>query len=307
MMIVDFSSNNSSFSYEHISAPVSRAASPPGSPSEFANIDELMSDAHSNISLHLSSSNSGIETESSDDDSDSMIADEGKHASDGHASITESIVLTDEHLDGTNADDEESSSDGSESGVNGSPRLFYRGSLSFEGNIWNHMAEADDGISEVNEGFHMRLIVSDLRWSIAGLLKHGLRGRLGQIVSLLGYHTIIELRRKITSYPNSPHSDRAEAVDPPETPLDESEGEEIQIDNYLDIGSPMSLDLCTDDSDPGSSLIQSSSEVSYYPATFPDLAFTSPPQNPSRTRASPEFPHRYRLPSSRHHPYARTT
>ncbi|KAG8711538.1 hypothetical protein FRC09_020541 [Ceratobasidium sp. 395] len=154
-----FSANNSSFSYEHISAPTSQAASFPSSPSELVDVDEPMSDVHPDISLHSSSSDSAIETESSDDESDSIIVDGGKHASDGHASITASVVSTDESLDGTNADDEESSSDGSESGLNGSPRLFYRGSLTFEGNDWNHMAEADDGISEVTEGFHMRVWV----------------------------------------------------------------------------------------------------------------------------------------------------
>ncbi|KAG8732657.1 hypothetical protein FRC10_000777 [Ceratobasidium sp. 414] len=55
----------------------------------------------------------------------------------------------------SDADDERSSSDGYQSpfGINGSPRLSHEGKVIFEGNIWNEIAEADDGINEVNNGF----------------------------------------------------------------------------------------------------------------------------------------------------------
>ncbi|KAG8716800.1 hypothetical protein FRC08_008779 [Ceratobasidium sp. 394] len=56
----------------------------------------------------------------------------------------------------SDADDERSPSDGRQSptGINGSPRFPYESKIIFEGNIWNEIAEADDGIDEViNSGF----------------------------------------------------------------------------------------------------------------------------------------------------------
>ncbi|KAG9098833.1 hypothetical protein FS749_002816 [Ceratobasidium sp. UAMH 11750] len=302
----------------------SQAASPPSIPSELSDVDESMSDVLFAILSRSSTPDSSVDSNGSDSSSDEF---------EQVASRSASSVSTERSLDDMDADDEQSSCDGCESSVDGSPRLPYHGNLTFEGNIWNEIAEDDDGVAEVNEGFRMLLEKERIRMEVE--YRRRIQTRTSEEFKRkctrleVQYSGKIETRRTVeesihdnNTHVPTPHSDadkvtKAPAEELPPSPS-EWEGEEIATDD-IDIGSPMSLDYFTDIPEPSSRFdnfasyntntpYQGLSQFRSYPPPRQTSSLSSDlhVQNPPHARTTPQLPLRYSLPSSRHHPYKRT-
>ncbi|KAG8791221.1 hypothetical protein FRC12_009843 [Ceratobasidium sp. 428] len=243
------SSTNSFSSYEHIAEIASQTASPPSSPSKLTDADESMSDLMSAILRSSSPEYSTTDSEESESDSDYVFEEH-----EDHASVIESIASIVENPDSTtNADNNEPSSDGFESGFNGSPSPPYRDSFAFEGNIWTDIAESDNGVAEVNEGF--RVIFEQERIKLEVNFRRDTKMRTNEesrrdpIRLEVIYHC--SAGAQVCERSNNrdkdehtvSHSNTQDVIIRPgeELPSSELNQQEGQVDSP-DIGSPMSLD-----------------------------------------------------------------
>ncbi|KAG8717602.1 hypothetical protein FRC08_007127 [Ceratobasidium sp. 394] len=219
----------------------------------------------------------------------------------------------------SDADDERSSCDGDLSGINGSPRFPHEGKIVFEGNIWNEIAEADDGINEVNEGFSALLERERIRLEE----EHRRRDWLVSAEPNQDRETHDNSNAAGGLGSASVHGmEGVEGTLVEEPPPCEYEDMDSLV-GYPDLGSPMSLDFT------GTRTPLSPMDTSYLgtPANpfcnrqassaQPGISYPDPTQSPApmaefsardtlHTRTHPELVLRHSPPDCRHHPYKRT-
>ncbi|KAG8790741.1 hypothetical protein FRC12_011145 [Ceratobasidium sp. 428] len=329
--------------FESISSPASQAASPSSPPAELFDVDESMSDIMSAILGRSSSPDYSTTSEESGGFEEveyggslveSIVSTESTASTESTVSI-ESIVpavsikstVSNKGTLNGDADDEQSSSGGYESG---SPKTVYQSSLKIEGSISNESAEAEDGQStEVDENVRMLFEHENIRLEVDYRCKTGMRTngvpQKDSICLEVTCYRKSETRASKKSNPREDENGLATAtshmegvINSPveEQALSEPMGQVIQV-NDPDIGSPMSIDFLTEYSTPSSPpSIHGDNTVLNYLTTpspaLPNLDITtliasgSSGLNSPHTHAHPTLPLRYSLPSSRHHPYKRT-